>query len=169
MWVRVGIGAGVGAGAGVGVHGLGCSGEGSGGAWRKKNFCEVTAPRTWARRMFSSTLEMGMYRLRSKKSITREASTMKAVKAAFSKSVSCTCGVGEGGGGLRLRLRLRLSLRLSLSLGLGLSLSLSLTLALGLSLSLSLTSIERNSTRQPMCGPHELVRFGGGFQRTCSG
>ena len=144
---------------------MGCSGEGSGGAWRKKNFCEVTAPRTWARRMFSSTLEMGMYRFRSKKSITREASTMKAVKAAFSKSVSCTCGVGEGGGGLRLRLRLRLSL----SLGLGQSLSLSLTLALALSLSLGHTSIERNSTRQPMCGPHELVRFGGGFQRTCSG
>ena len=95
----------------------------------------------------------------------RETSAMKTVKAAFSKSVSCTCGVGEGGGGLRLRLRLRLSL----SLGLGQSLSLSLTLALALSLSLGHTSIERNSTRQPMCGPHELVRFGGGFQRTCSG
>ena len=105
--------------------------------------------------------------MRSKARITRETSAMKTVKAAFSKSVSCTCGVGEGGGGLRLRLRLRL--RLSLSLGLGQSLSLSLTLALALSLSLGLTSIERNSTRQPMCGPHELVRFGGGFQRTWSG
>mmetsp|Transcript_26383 Transcript_26383/g.61579 ORF Transcript_26383/g.61579 Transcript_26383/m.61579 type:complete len:257 (-) Transcript_26383:909-1679(-) len=57
---------------------------------RKKNLPSAAAFLACALCMFSSTFESGMYRLRSKARMTRETSTTKTVKAAFSKSVSCT-------------------------------------------------------------------------------
>mmetsp|Transcript_93838 Transcript_93838/g.262573 ORF Transcript_93838/g.262573 Transcript_93838/m.262573 type:complete len:207 (+) Transcript_93838:215-835(+) len=82
---------------------------------RNQNFSLFTALILCARSMFSSTLDSGNKKSKSKIRSTRVRSTTNAVKAAFSKSVSCT-------------------------------------------------SMDRNSVRQPMYGPH-IFLGGGGFQR----
>merc|ERR1719491_883265 len=76
---------------------------------RNQNLLVLTASMTCARFMFSSTLDNGM-----RKSKLKTSNTMKAVNAAFSKSVNCasmgrnsvrqpTCGLPGfiGGGGLK--------------------------------------------------------------------